>query len=220
MIQVRIKRVFDPEEASDGFRVLVDRLWPRGIRKEQLLYDAWAKDITPSTPLRQWFHQDETGHWAEFVQKYRQELSENPAVEEFIDRLRGQQTVTLLYASKNATSNHALSCGYGEMVRWMPRSKLFKTSVDGVASVLAVPPYAFATELNLSMSVVLLICVLHSTNNSLLPAFTMISTSFLSTLVLKGKRQFMQIFFVRFQWFSILAALYSNHPELKANSIA
>ena len=61
---------------------------------------------------------------------------------------------------------------------------------------------------------------LHSTNNSLLPAFTMISTSFLSTLVLKGKRQFMQIFFVRFQWFSILAALYSNHPELKANSIA
>ena len=88
MIQVRIKRVFDPEEASDGFRVLVDRLWPRGIRKEQLLYDAWAKDITPSTPLRQWFHQDETGHWAEFVQKYRQELSENPAVKEFIDRLR------------------------------------------------------------------------------------------------------------------------------------
>ena len=108
MIQVRIKRVFDPEEASDGFRVLVDRLWPRGIRKEQLLYDAWAKDITPSPHLRQWFHQDETGHWAEFVQKYRQELSENPAVEEFIDRLRGQQTVTLLYASKNATSNHAL----------------------------------------------------------------------------------------------------------------
>ena len=108
MIQVRIKRVFDPEEASDGFRVLVDRLWPRGIRKEQLLYDAWAKDITPSPPVRQWFHQDETGHWAEFVQKYRQELSENPAVEEFIDRLRGQQTVTLLYASKNATSNHAL----------------------------------------------------------------------------------------------------------------
>ena len=109
MVQVRIKRVYEPEEASDGFRVLVDRLWPRGIKKEQLLYDVWAKDITPSPSLRQWFHQDETGHWAEFVQRYRQELNENPAVETFIDRLRGQQTVTLLYASKNAAGNHARS---------------------------------------------------------------------------------------------------------------
>ena len=56
MPQVKIKRVYEPGEKTDGYRVLVDKLWPRGIKKENLHYDLWAKDITPSTPLRQWYH--------------------------------------------------------------------------------------------------------------------------------------------------------------------
>ncbi|MDR0231318.1 MAG: DUF488 family protein [Dysgonamonadaceae bacterium] len=108
MVQVKIKRVYEPEENADGYRVLVDKLWPRGIRKENLHYDLWAKDITPSTPLRQWYHQNEEGHWEEFREKYIKELENSSAVKDFIDKLRDQKIVTLLYASKNAAENHAL----------------------------------------------------------------------------------------------------------------
>jgi len=108
MTQVKIKRVYEPEEKSDGYRVLVDKLWPRGIRKENLHYDLWAKNITPSTPLRQWYHQDEEGHWDEFRTKYIKELEDSPAVKDFIDEVKDQKVITLLYASKNAAENHAL----------------------------------------------------------------------------------------------------------------
>jgi uncharacterized protein YeaO (DUF488 family) len=108
MTQVKIKRVYEPEEKNDGYRVLVDRLWPRGIKKENLHYDLWAKDITPSTPLRQWYHQDEENHWEEFRKKYVKELVNSSAVKDFIDKVKGQKVVTLLYASKNAAENHAL----------------------------------------------------------------------------------------------------------------
>ena len=108
MVNVKIKRVYEPEGESDGYRVLVDKLWPRGFSKESLHYDLWAKDITPSTPLRQWYHQDEDGHWNEFSEKYTKELENSPAVGEFIDGIKDQQVITLLYASKNAAENHAL----------------------------------------------------------------------------------------------------------------
>lgn len=58
MTQIRIKRVYDDPDAADGYRVLVDRLWPRGMKKERLKYDVWEKDITPSPELRRWFHED------------------------------------------------------------------------------------------------------------------------------------------------------------------
>lgn len=63
MTQIRIKRVYEDPDAADGYRVLVDRLWPRGMKKEHLKYDAWEKDITPSPELRKWFHEDQAGHW-------------------------------------------------------------------------------------------------------------------------------------------------------------
>jgi uncharacterized protein YeaO (DUF488 family) len=108
MPEIKIKRVYESEEKTDGYRVLVDNLYPRGIKKENLHYDLWDKDITPSTPLRQWYHQDESGHWDEFRRNYIKELEESPAARDFIDRIKDRKVVTLLYASKNAAENHAL----------------------------------------------------------------------------------------------------------------
>ncbi len=108
MTQIKIKRVHDAAERSDGFRVLVDRLWPRGMKKENLHYDLWAKDITPSTSLREWYHQDEESHWEVFKKKYMKELKESPAVKDFVNQIKGRPTVILLIASKNEIENHAL----------------------------------------------------------------------------------------------------------------
>ncbi len=108
MAQVKVKRVYDAEESSDGFRVLIDKLWPRGMKKENLHYDFWATDITPSTHLREWYHQDEEKHWEEFKKKYTEELTKSAAMENFINKVKGKQSVILLYASKNAMHNHAL----------------------------------------------------------------------------------------------------------------
>lgn len=93
--------------SSDGYRILVDRLWPRGIKKEDLKMDYWAKDIAPSTALREWYHEDMTGRRTEFGKRYTKELDENPASRDFI-RLAGEQPeVTLLYASKDPHGNQA-----------------------------------------------------------------------------------------------------------------
>lgn len=108
MTQIKIKRVYEPEEQSDGYRVLVDKLWPRGISKEELPYDDWAKGITPSTGLREWFHVDEEGRWEEFKKRYIDELNASPDMKDFIRRIKEKPVVTLLFASKNAVHNHAL----------------------------------------------------------------------------------------------------------------
>ena len=108
MTDIRIKRVYEPEDNGDGFRVLVDKLWPRGVRKQDLHYDLWEKDIAPSAPLRQWYHQDKEGHWEEFAKRYTGELKQSPAVRDFLEKIKGHDTVTLLYGSKNAAENHAL----------------------------------------------------------------------------------------------------------------
>ncbi len=108
MVQIRLKRVYEAQEETDCFRVLVDKLWPRGMKKEYLQYDFWAKDIAPSTSLRKWFHEAHDIHWEEFRLKYIEELKTSTAVEEFLALIREKQVVTLLYASNNATENHAL----------------------------------------------------------------------------------------------------------------
>ncbi len=108
MAQVKIKRVYEPASATDGYRILVDRLWPRGIRKEELPYDLWAKEAAPSTALRQWYHAQPRGRWPEFSRKYLGELESSAAAGELLARVKGQKTVTLLYASRNTTENHAL----------------------------------------------------------------------------------------------------------------
>lgn len=108
MTTIRIKRVYEPAAPGDGCRVLVDKLWPRGIRKDALQYDIWAKDITPSDELRCWYHADPETRWEEFRRRYLAELYASQAMQDFVRQVAAQKTVTLVYASKNAVENHAL----------------------------------------------------------------------------------------------------------------
>ena len=107
MTRIKIKRVYEEMSPEDGFRVLVDKLWPRGMKKENLHYDLWAKDITPSADIRKYFHQDQDNNWDSFRSLYLKELSESDAVKKFTELIREKPTVTLLYASKNEEHNHA-----------------------------------------------------------------------------------------------------------------
>lgn len=108
MTQIKIKRVYEDPESSDGYRVFVDRLWPRGMKKEAMHYDLWAKDITPSPEIRQWFHQDPDARWHEFAGLYRKELNGSDAAKAFVEKIGQYPVVTLLYASKSPDHNHAL----------------------------------------------------------------------------------------------------------------
>lgn len=107
MTQVNIKRVYDEPSDQDGYRVLVDRLWPRGMKREYLKYDYWAKEVTPSNDLRKWFHADVEKRWDAFADLYQKELEESDASKAFIDKIKAYPKVTLLYASKEPERNHA-----------------------------------------------------------------------------------------------------------------
>ncbi len=103
-----MKRVYEAASPADGYRALVDRLWPRGLSKEKAALDDWLKDIAPSTELRSWFgHQPEK--WTEFSRKYKAELKQNRvAVDHLLDIIRKQERVTLLYAAADEQHTHAL----------------------------------------------------------------------------------------------------------------
>jgi uncharacterized protein YeaO (DUF488 family) len=106
---ITIKRVYDPVSETDGFRILVDRLWPRGIAKEKAQVDLWAKDVTPSSALRKEYHQN-LHQFEEFRNKYNEELSKNEGMKPFIAIVRQKLktgNVTFLYAAKNMEANHA-----------------------------------------------------------------------------------------------------------------
>jgi uncharacterized protein YeaO (DUF488 family) len=100
-----IKRVYEPPASSDGLRVLVDRIWPRGLTKDAAALDHWLKDIAPTTALRKWFGHDPV-RWEEFRRKYLAELAKNPAVEE-ARYLTKTGRVTLLYAAHDIEHNQA-----------------------------------------------------------------------------------------------------------------
>lgn len=106
---IKIKRIYDSPDDADGLRVLVDRLWPRGISKEKARVNEWFKEIAPSDRLRQWFgHKPE--RWHEFQKRYREELKSAERLES-IHRLRAlakNETVTLLYASRDSEHNNAV----------------------------------------------------------------------------------------------------------------
>jgi uncharacterized protein YeaO (DUF488 family) len=104
---IQIKRTYDPPARGDGRRILVERLWPRGMTKERLAADAWLKEVAPSTKLRKWFdHRVE--RWAEFQRRYRRELSDNPNSWEPILDAAGERTVTLLYSAHDTVHNGAV----------------------------------------------------------------------------------------------------------------
>ncbi|MDE2419784.1 MAG: DUF488 family protein [Gammaproteobacteria bacterium] len=100
------KRVYEAVSAADGKRAFVDRLWPRGMRKENLIMDAWAKDAAPSNDLRKWYHQDLTRQ-DEFCKRYTQELEDHPEHCQVLLDFAREGDLTLLYASSNPDFNHA-----------------------------------------------------------------------------------------------------------------
>lgn len=100
-----MKRVYEPAEASDGYRVLVDRLWPRGVSKERARLDLWLKEIAPSADLRKEWHHTPERH-DEFVTRYVTELDANPATAELVALGDDHDRVTLLYSSHNPSVNH------------------------------------------------------------------------------------------------------------------
>lgn len=106
---IYVKRIFEPCGDADGFRVLVDRLWPRGISKDKARLDLWAKEIAPSNELRTWFHAH-TDEFAQFREQYRAELVASMEARKTMQRLRtlaASETVTLLYASRFTSENNA-----------------------------------------------------------------------------------------------------------------
>ena len=104
---IKLKRAYDPPEKGDGFRVLVDRLWPRGIKKEDLGIGLWLKDIAPSDMLRKWYSHDPE-RWEEFKSHYFEELRENDeAVDRLLKEAGGSSVITLVYSSKEGKMNNA-----------------------------------------------------------------------------------------------------------------
>lgn len=112
---IALKRVYEPPSRADGTRILVDRLWPRGVAKATARIDEWLRDLAPSDELRQWFHSRidsaPEAHWQAFRKKYLKELSQPQAEESLLKLYRHAQNkkrLTLLYASKNETRNNAV----------------------------------------------------------------------------------------------------------------
>jgi len=109
---IRIKRIYDRPGPEDGRRILVDRVWPRGIRKDEARLDDWLKVLAPSTALRKWFGHD-PARWDEFQTRYRAEL-DDPEIGEILDRLAAEarsDTVTLLFGAKDEQRNQAVVIG-------------------------------------------------------------------------------------------------------------
>ena len=104
---IRLKRVYEPPSRTDGARILVDRLWPRGLTKERAAVTLWLKDVAPSPELRKWF-----GHaparWKQFQARYRKELREKKDALELLKRKSNAHTVTLVYAARDEQHNEAL----------------------------------------------------------------------------------------------------------------
>lgn len=108
--EILLKRIYEPYEVEDGYRMLVDKLWPRGIKKDNAHLDEWAKEITPSAEIRRLYHQGEMP-FEGFSQAYIEELEASRAADIFVDKcsqLLKSHNVTLIYAAKNEQENHAM----------------------------------------------------------------------------------------------------------------
>ena len=104
---VQVKRVYDKASRKDGFRILVDRLWPRGVTKERAAVKLWLKDVAPSTELRKWFSHD-PAKWKQFQVRYRKELREKKDAIELLKQKSKERTVTLVYGARDEERNEAM----------------------------------------------------------------------------------------------------------------
>jgi uncharacterized protein YeaO (DUF488 family) len=107
MSSIVIKRIYEPVESTDGVRILVDRLWPRGMKKENAHIDEWLKEAAPSAILRKWFNH-EPEKWQEFSTRYLAELKQNTAIDGLLNIVKGNEKVTLLYGAHDKEHNQAL----------------------------------------------------------------------------------------------------------------
>jgi uncharacterized protein YeaO (DUF488 family) len=107
-VAIHLKRAYEPSAPEDGFRILVDRLWPRGIARDAAHVDLWLKEIAPSTELRKWFAHDPE-KWAEFRKRYAEELDSRPAEVERLAECVRRGTVTLVYGAKDQQHNQAVA---------------------------------------------------------------------------------------------------------------
>ncbi|HWT40058.1 MAG TPA: DUF488 family protein [Dongiaceae bacterium] len=107
MTSFRTKRIYEAADAADGYRVLVDHLWPRGVSKEKAALNEWAKDIAPSTELRKWFSHD-PAKFAEFARRYGDEIKHNAEAPAMVDEWHKHSVVTLLYGARDQANNEAL----------------------------------------------------------------------------------------------------------------
>lgn len=108
ILMIRVKRAYDPPEPDDGHRFLVDRLWPRGVKKENLQLDGWLKEVAPSDALRVWFGHD-PAKWKEFCSRYFAELEENREAWRPLLELSRKHTITLLFGAHNLDRNNAVA---------------------------------------------------------------------------------------------------------------
>ena len=107
-VGIRLKRIYETASSDDGVRILVDRLWPRGLSKERAKIDRWLREVAPSNALRRWFNH-EPENWAEFKRRYFEELSEKDRVVRTIHELASRETVTLLFAASDTRLNNAVA---------------------------------------------------------------------------------------------------------------
>lgn len=109
MTKIAVKRIYEPPDTTDGCRVLVDRLWPRGMSKERAALDHWFRDVAPSNELRRWYGHD-PAKWDEFRRRYRAELGANePALDSLRQVVKSEPRVTLLFSAKNESRNNAVA---------------------------------------------------------------------------------------------------------------
>jgi uncharacterized protein YeaO (DUF488 family) len=127
MASIEIKRAYEPPSPKDGKRILIDRLWPRGLSKEKAALDLWDKDIAPTTLLRKWFdHRPD--RFAEFKRRYHDELKSNPAVPEILRQI-GRGKTTLVYAAHDPAVNHAVV-----LAEFLAKAQLKKPAVKKAAT--------------------------------------------------------------------------------------
>lgn len=118
---IRIRRAYDPPGGDDGYRVLVDRLWPRGVSRDRLAIEEWLPELAPSTELRRWFGHDPT-RWDEFRDRYRAELADRRHdLEQLVERVGPATTLTLVFGAKDIEHNNAVALR--EVIEEIPRAR-------------------------------------------------------------------------------------------------